>query len=429
MATPDRIGDYVVYATLADSMVAPIADLRVGTDHRGRHRHSGLRYRGEWLRHPGRFPLNPIHAPLTADPIEWVSAAVPAVIDEVLPGRWERAVLARTCRIDVDDLHAVLSNPGRGFRIGAIGIAPAGEPAPKLIAAPRIAELEPLARHAADLDAQQLRIERHALERLRAGSSVGGARPKVLVSDEQHAWIAKLNRPDDRFNYARVEHVCLELARAAGIDAPLSYRIDIGGYDALLVERFDVSPDGGRRHVISANALLKDGASQADHSHPRYDDLAALVRSHSAAPASDLKQLFGQMLLNEAINNLDDHLRNFSLLQTNRGWRLAPAYDLVPDEALGGYPNLALGYRSRRPRPDDEQLAQAAEAFSLAPREASAIAARVIDALEALPSIAAEAHLSDRDWQTLRRVAWQPEGSGRAPLETPGARADPTPKL
>ncbi|PSQ92744.1 MAG: hypothetical protein BRD57_02370 [Proteobacteria bacterium SW_6_67_9] len=154
MTEATRIGDYFVYTALADATVEPIADLRVGTDHRGRHCHSGLRYRSEWLRHPSRFALNPAHAPLTAEPIEWISAAVPAVIDELLPGDWERAVLARACDLDVKDLHAVLSVPTRNFPVGAVGIAPAGSPAPALTKAPGLAELKPLARHADDIDTQ-----------------------------------------------------------------------------------------------------------------------------------------------------------------------------------------------------------------------------------------------------------------------------------
>ncbi len=38
------------------------------------------------------------------------------------------------------------------------------------------------------------------------GTSMGGARPKAVVEDEEGLWIAKFNRPDDRWNNTRVEH-------------------------------------------------------------------------------------------------------------------------------------------------------------------------------------------------------------------------------
>lgn len=36
------------------------------------------------------------------------------------------------------------------------------------------------------------------------------------------------------------------------------------------------------------------------------------------------------MVFNAAITNNDDHPRNHAVLHTAKGWRLAPAYDLVP---------------------------------------------------------------------------------------------------
>ncbi|MGF1612572.1 MAG: HipA domain-containing protein [Gammaproteobacteria bacterium] len=49
------------------------------------------------------------------------------------------------------------------------------------------------------------------------GTSMGGARPKAVVEDDQGLWIAKFNRLDDHWNHARTEHAMLVLARACGI--------------------------------------------------------------------------------------------------------------------------------------------------------------------------------------------------------------------
>ncbi|GGI25923.1 MULTISPECIES: hypothetical protein [Bradyrhizobium] len=45
------------------------------------------------------------------------------------------------------------------------------------------------------------------------GTSMGGARPKAVVEDDHGFWIAKFNRPDDRWNNTRVERAMLELAK------------------------------------------------------------------------------------------------------------------------------------------------------------------------------------------------------------------------
>ena len=47
--------------------------------------------------------------------------------------------------------------------------------------------------------------------------------------------------------------------------------------------------------------------------------------------------LFRQMVFNVAINNRDDHAKNFSFLLINEEWRLAPAYDLLPSSGFNGF--------------------------------------------------------------------------------------------
>jgi serine/threonine-protein kinase HipA len=48
------------------------------------------------------------------------------------------------------------------------------------------------------------------------------------------------------------------------------------------------------------------------------------------------------MIFNAAIGNVDDHLKNFWMLAHARGYRLAPAIDLVPDITGRGEHTLAF---------------------------------------------------------------------------------------
>jgi len=41
-------------------------------------------------------------------------------------------------------------------------------------------------------------------ELMLVGTSMGGARPKAVVEDQEGLWLAKFNRPDDKWNNARV---------------------------------------------------------------------------------------------------------------------------------------------------------------------------------------------------------------------------------
>ena len=60
------------------------------------------------------------------------------------------------------------------------------------------------------------------------GTSMGGARPKAVVEDKDGLWLAKFNKPADRWNHARVEHAMLALARLAGITAADSKLATVG---------------------------------------------------------------------------------------------------------------------------------------------------------------------------------------------------------
>jgi serine/threonine-protein kinase HipA len=210
---------------------------------------------------------------------------------------------------------------------------------------------------------------------------------KVTVHDGDAAYLAKFTRADDPFNHARVEHVCLELARRAGLEAPISRIVQLGRFDALLVSRFDVTTKGGRYHLVSANALLKVRRTQADRAMATYKDLVRLIRRYSEHPVDDLQQLFALMLLNEVINNLDDHLRNFSFRHGPNGFRLTPAYDLVPAAERGGYPNLGFDHQPMRPPPQRDNAHRAGAQFQLRPREVDAVMQRLVEAYDTLPQI------------------------------------------
>jgi len=398
-----RLKDYLVWVALPDGEQVAAADLRLETNRRGRHIMSGLRYRSEWLQHPDRYAVNPVHAPLDVDTFEWETDHIPAVIDEVLPGRWERIVRQRAWagRSDIDDLHAVLADTGSAWRIGAMEILPPDHQPPALNSQISMVDLEMIMAEIERTEAH-LDPELEALARLQAGSSAGGARPKVTI-EHNGAWMVKFPRQDDVFNYPRVEHACLRLANRAGLDVVESRVETVGGKDLLFVRRFDVTRSGGRRGVVSANAFLKDPQHHNDPMHAAYEDLVRCIRRLSTSVEQDLKQIYAQMLFNEAINNRDDHLKNFAFLLEAGKVRLSPAFDLVPSEALGAFPQLDFNHGTVLPEPGTKAAIAAASAFGLAPGEARRINEQLISALTDFRSVAEEAGLSDLDRRFLRQ--------------------------
>lgn len=61
-----------------------------------------------------------------------------------------------------------------------------------------------------------------------------------------------------------------------------------------------------------------------------YRLLADEVRRWSVKPDADRLELFKRMVFNAMVTNNDDHPRNHAMLRTPAGWRLSPAYDIVP---------------------------------------------------------------------------------------------------
>lgn len=166
---------------------------------------------------------------------------------------------------------------------------------------------------------------------LAPGSSLGGARPKATVQDENgNLWIAKFPSRHDEVNSGAWEKVVHDLAKLCGLNVPES-RLETFSKtgSTFLVKRFD--RDGIKRiHFTSAMTLLgkTDGAYGQNGSS--YLDIASFIRQSGANPEQDLKELWRRIVFNMAVSNTDDHLRNHGFILEKTGWRLSPLYDVNP---------------------------------------------------------------------------------------------------
>lgn len=170
------------------------------------------------------------------------------------------------------------------------------------------------------------------------GSSLGGARPKASVIDENgNLWIAKFPSSRDEKNSGAWEMVVHQLANACGIVVPDAKLQKFSGkHHTFLSKRFDRIENNRRLHFASAMTLLgyQDGADHIDG--VGYLDLAGFILQYSPSAKEDLEQLWRRMLFNILVSNTDDHLRNHGFILTQSGWRLSPAYDMNPNEMGNG---------------------------------------------------------------------------------------------
>jgi serine/threonine-protein kinase HipA len=176
------------------------------------------------------------------------------------------------------------------------------------------------------------------------GTSVGGARPKVLLSDGDRRLIAKLSSRSDPYPVVRAEAVAMELARRVGLDVPGTEVTEVLGHDVLLVDRFD-RPGGGRqrRMLVSALTILNLDVMMARYA--TYYDLADVIRSRFAEPRQTLRELFSRIVFNICVSNTDDHARNHAAFWDGQILRLTPAYDICPQPRSGGEATQAMAIR------------------------------------------------------------------------------------
>jgi serine/threonine-protein kinase HipA len=335
-------------------------------------------YAPEFLAHPQAFALDPVELPLgPGQAVYRREAGVALCFSDALPDDWGRRLLVRRARLPRHEQTAAHLLRALGSSgLGALSFSTEGSPLPP-DPTPGLPELERLVEAAQRLE-QGLALEDPDLALLlRAGSSAGGARPKALVFDGPVPAIAKFPRPGDFHPIVALEASTMALARRAGLNVPHTHLVTCGRHQALLVHRFDVTPAGGRRHMLSFQTLLQaQGWYQLG-----YADLFAVLRRLSARPEEDLAALFRQAAFNAAVGNIDDHLKNFTLLHDEHGWRLSPAYDLVP--GTSGEVEHVLRYATGHVCPSGRELIAFGHRLGVpAPAE---ILEEVLEALPAYP--------------------------------------------
>lgn len=356
-------------------------------------------YSRPWLTDAASFSLDPASLPLTVDQ-RFVSQQFHpplAVFDDALPDDWGRRLLTAAIKLEGGQASPpamILRMQGGGT--GALLVTDKRTP-PTALTSTSSRSLASLLSAANKFAAGTLPMDDEFRKLLDGGSRAGGARPKALVHDADGEWIAKFpsRERDAGHDVTGLEATCLELARRAGLEVPQARLQPVGRRRVLLVKRFDVTPAGGRTHMISLRTLCKE---RPGIFATNYSELAQAIARYSAAPAADVSTLYRHMTFNAATGNVDDHLKNFWMLATAQGYRLAPAFDLVPDISGRGEHTLAFQYSLSAPT--RAELLSVAAAWNVA--APATIIDQVVQAARNFGAVARK--LGIRDDSNLKRL-------------------------
>ncbi len=173
------------------------------------------------------------------------------------------------------------------------------------------------------------------------GSSAGGARPKILISqnkvtgeiipgdlahsaDYDHFLIKLSIDKDIPYSQETIEYIYYMISREAGIEMMRSWMIDEQHFATLRFDRVD----GVKKHVLTACGIR--GWDFEDPQVSSYENLFDLAL-YLELEQRDIDQLFRRMVFNLVFANHDDHLKNhaFAYDEVNDRWKLTPAYDIT----------------------------------------------------------------------------------------------------
>jgi len=259
------------------------------------------------------------------------------VLRDAAPDAWGRALLQRERGLSDFAPHVeYLLRASNADRWGALAIGTKRKPGVAQLSLPRINDLGALAEELQTMQANRQPKYPGLRKRLMATPSMGGARPKASVRDGDKHWLVKPTLPSDAYNLPLLEHVVQQWGTAAGLNFAESAYTAAGDESPLHVYRSLRFDRQGMQRImtISAASLLQTEYPSGGNSNLAwsYPNLAAtLIRV--GAPVEDGIELFGRMVFNALIGNDDDHPRNHAAryLHSEGCWRLAPAYDVVPN--------------------------------------------------------------------------------------------------
>lgn len=212
------------------------------------------------------------------------------------------------------------------------------------------------------------------------GTSAGGARPKILISEHKETgkiipgdveysedynhYLVKLSMNEEwGYNKEKIEYAYYLMAQESGIQMMPSKLIEDKHFATLRYDR----QNGEKQHVLTASGLTGWDFKKPDNAS--YENLFKLALDLKVS-YRDIQELFKRMVFNLVFANIDDHLKNHSFMYNKEtdSWNLAPAYDLTyPLNVNFNYSNIsrALSINNKREDITLEDIMTIAETYAV----------------------------------------------------------------
>jgi serine/threonine-protein kinase HipA len=298
-------------------------------------------------------PILSVAIPLTAVAVRSRKERRQNFFRELLPEGRMLSRLSQQAGVAEQDVIGLLRGYGRDVA-GALQIWD-----PDVPGEPKQPALEPLS--SAGVGRLLEHVQDNPLGNRPAGgkTSLAGVQDKIVLARTDGGWNRVIDgwpsthilKPQSRDYPTSIydEEFGSRFARAASLTSFPTWIEEFAGVPAVVIERYDRSPDApqGRVHQEDFNQVLGAAGNQK---YQKYGGKVSLERiARVLAAESDhrsVERLFKLVVVSVAVGNLDLHAKNISLLHRPDGSiTLSPAYDVVPQahQQNDGEVALAVG--------------------------------------------------------------------------------------
>lgn len=305
-------------------------------------------YDVQWLAQPGGYPLAPQFALQAA---AFTGHLVRSFFENLLPeGTALDDVMAALALRDASTLE-LLGRLGQELP-GVLSLLP-DDAQPEFLQTYRPLPLETLSARLRSLQPLLVSNDQTTMSLAGAQEKMGlrwDAKKGILSESVGLSPTTHILKPDTRqprYQPSAInEYACMQLARALKLPVPDVWllRVPEAAYVVQRYDRMNVAGDIVGLHQIDGCQLLGHGAGWKYQRQGGLVSIPKLVEALRGLPVrgADLLQLQRWVMFNYLIGNADAHAKNISVLVDDKGYRLAPFYDLLcvkiyGDEALALY--------------------------------------------------------------------------------------------
>lgn len=155
------------------------------------------------------------------------------------------------------------------------------------------------------------------------GYTVPGVQKKVPLYDRYI-----LKPATEQYPYlSEAEYLTMQMAEKTGIQTVPHALLKEGNMHAYITRWIDRD---GKKKIAMEDFCQLDQRLTQDKYHGSYERCAKIIRRYSSRIGIDLSEFFVRIVFCFLTGNSDMHLKNFSLIENERGCVLSSAYDLLP---------------------------------------------------------------------------------------------------